>query len=186
MCLLMAKADNARTSGSQVSAWGGDGYFTRPKPCLPPKSCIPSTILPLHRFKPRGADHCILRDDLRELLLGPTNRRGWLYRQHHVAVIGRGVPDSDLGRGWKVEAHFTQDRTGLPDHARSIVDILVPVRCGADEGIGSAGAQRADDHIVDIRRVLEHDQLAMVLGELEAHLFCRRPAVGEHARAKCG
>ena len=27
-------------------AWGADGYFTRPKPCLPPRSCRPSTSQP--------------------------------------------------------------------------------------------------------------------------------------------
>src|SRR5262245_4157195 len=90
MCFLMAKADSARTNASQVSSCGGEGYFTRPKPCLPPKSCMPSTVSALHLFKPRSADHRILRDDLCELLLRPTGRLGWLYRQHHVAVISRG------------------------------------------------------------------------------------------------
>src|SRR5262245_24373801 len=140
MCFLIAKADNARTSGSQVSSCGGEGYFTRPKPCLPPRSCMPSTISALHLVKPRGADHCILRDDLCQLLLGPANRRGWLYWQHHVAVISRGVPDPDFRAGGKVETHLAQDSAGLPDYPGAVVDVLVPVRCSADDGIGRAGA----------------------------------------------
>src|SRR5438552_7254204 len=38
MWLSMANACSARTSGLQFSLWGADGYFTRPKPCLPPSS----------------------------------------------------------------------------------------------------------------------------------------------------
>src|SRR6266850_3068157 len=36
MWLSMANACSARTSGPQFTLWGADGYFTRPKPCLPP------------------------------------------------------------------------------------------------------------------------------------------------------
>src|SRR5438034_7439343 len=44
MWFSMANACSARTSGLQFSLWGADGYFTRPKPCLPPRSCRPSMI----------------------------------------------------------------------------------------------------------------------------------------------
>src|SRR5206468_7444407 len=44
MWLSMANACSARTSGLQFSLWGANGYFTRPKPCLPPRSCRPSMI----------------------------------------------------------------------------------------------------------------------------------------------
>src|SRR5262245_15051774 len=186
MCFLMAKADSARTNASQVSSCGGEGYFTRPKPCLPPKSCMPSTVSALHLFKPRSADHRILRDDLCELLLRPTGRLGWLYRQHHVAVISRRVPNSDLRGGWKIEAHFAQDSAGLSDHANTVIEILVPIWRGADDGVGRTGAQRADDHVVDVFRVLEHNEVPMVLRELKAHLLCRSLAVGEHPSPEFG
>src|SRR5215475_15953234 len=186
MRFLSANADSARTSGSHVSSCGGDGYFTRPKPCLPPKSCIPSTVSTLHLVKPRGSDHCILGDNLREFLLRPANGRRWLDGQHHVAVIGRGVPDSDFSGGGEIETHFTQDGTRLPDDACPVVDILVPIGGSADDGIGGAGAERADDHVVNVRRVLEYDELPMVFRELEAHLLRRRPPVRKHSHAKFG
>src|SRR2546427_1198447 len=62
MWLSMANACSARTSGLQFSLWGTDGYFTRPKPCLPPRSCRPSMISTFHLFEARNTNHRVLRD----------------------------------------------------------------------------------------------------------------------------
>src|SRR6266702_934488 len=63
MWVLMANACSARTSGLQLSLWGADGYFTRPKPCLPPSTTVSLIIVHLH-------DHTPDTDDL-----GPRSTR---------------------------------------------------------------------------------------------------------------
>src|SRR5262245_43279091 len=78
---------------------------TAPKPCLPPRSCMPSIAVSLQT---RNADHRLLGHDRGELLLAPALGMRWPQRQHHVARVGGGVPDADLDFGLQVEPHFLQ------------------------------------------------------------------------------
>ena len=53
----------------------------------------------------------------------------------------------------------------------------------ADDGEGGAGTLGADDHIVDVGRVLQHHQVAVMLGQFKAHfLAAAGPSSSRRAR----
>src|SRR2546427_2309601 len=168
MWLSMANACSARTSGLQFSLWEADGYFTRPKPCLPPRSCRPSMISTFHLFEARNTNHRVLRDNCCQLLHGPASRRGRLHRQDHVASICRRIPNPDLSSRWWVESHLAQHRAGLANDPRPIIQVFVPIRRRPDDCISRARAQSAHDHVVNGGRVLEYNKVSMVLRKLKS------------------
>ncbi len=57
------------------------------------------------------------------------------------------------------EAKLTDDRAGLPDGAGAVLRALVPVWRTAEDGPRVAGAEGADDEVMDLGRVLDDDEL---------------------------
>ena len=77
-------------------------------------------------------------------------------RDDDVAEVRGGVVDADLGGRVDVEAELVpEERAGLADGARAEDAVLVPGRREAEDRQGVAAAERADDEVVDGRRVLD-------------------------------
>src|SRR6185312_1171027 len=92
--------------------------------------------------------------------------------------------DLDVGR--KVEAHFAKHGARFPDDPRAVLEILVPVGRHPDDRERGARAERAADHVLHFRRVLQHHEVAVVPGHREAQLRHRRAAIGKQALPEAG
>ena len=68
-----------------------------------------------------------------------------------------------------VEAHLGEHRARLADDAGAVGRVLVPGRRQAEHRPRVAGAQRADDDVVDVRSVLDDDDV-LALRAAEAEL----------------
>jgi hypothetical protein len=100
------------TSAPHKRAWNTGSSVSRsirPKPCMPPRSWIPSTPRAPRRSDERPADHAIARHQRGESILAPAVGAHRSLRQNHVAQVGGAVPDPHclLGR---------QDQTELGEH----------------------------------------------------------------------
>src|SRR3954453_6979265 len=60
----------------------------------------------------------------------------------------------------EIEPELSQDRTRLDDRPRAVSEALVPGRWQTEHHPGVARAERADDHVVLVRRILHHDEVA--------------------------
>ena len=96
----------------------------------------------------------------------PSGRRG----KHEVAHLARRVPDTDLGVLGKLDAELAKHGSRLGDHPGAVGGALVPGRRQAEHRPRVARAQRADDDVVDLGRVLDDD-----------HRVALEPAVAELA-----
>src|ERR1700733_2247796 len=152
-------------------AWkaGASGTWrTFPKPCLPPRSCMPS--IASSRLKSRDTNERIARYGAGQGFFGPALGACRPLGQYHVARIGSGIPHSDLYFWRQIQAHFLQYRARLPDDPRSIFQVLIPIRRQPDNRHGGTRTQGAANHILHSRRVLEHDEMAMMLWHRQAQL----------------
>ncbi len=92
---------------------------------------------------------------------------GGPHRHHDEAGLGGGVPHPDLGLGRQGDAEVGKHAARIDHRARAIGRRLVPHRRQPQHFPGVAGAQRADDHVVALRRVLDRDQMDGAPGKAE-------------------
>ena len=149
--------------------------------CRRGRACRPCAS-PSRRATPIIASR-LTRPRQRRPRLQPSGAVG-PHRQHHVARVGRRVPDADLDLGRQVEAHLPQHGARLPHDAGAVLQVLVPVGRQADDRERGARAERAADDVLHRRRVLEHHQMPVVARHRQAQLGDRGAAVGEQAGAK--
>ncbi len=81
------------------------------------------------------------------------------HRQHQKARLGGRIPDPDLGFLRQADAEIGEHAARILDGAGTIGRGLVPDRRQPQHFPGVTGAQRADDHVVPLRRVLDRDQM---------------------------
>ncbi len=152
----------------------------------------------LGRDQPR-ADHGIPRHERCKLVLAHVLGARRLQRQHHEARFGRRIPHADARRRGKRDAEIGEHAARILDGAGAIGGGLVPDRRQAQNVPRVAGAERAHDHVVQVRRVLDHHEMvAHLLLEPEAGdglvgvlqkgcLECGiLPGLGNQARADVG
>ncbi len=106
------------------------------------------------------------------------------------------IPDPDFDVLRQRDAEIGEHAARVLHRARAIGRGLVPDRRQAQHFPGVAGAQRAHDHVVPLRRVLDHDEMVADAADmaeradrlgavLEQRLLERRigPGLGDDARA---
>ena len=109
-----------------------------------------------------GADHRVAGDEFGQLVLAPAVRAGGTHRDHEVTQLCGRVPHSDAGGLGHADAEIGQDTARIHHSPRAVRRRLVPDRRKAEHRPRVAGAQRADDQVVLIRRVLDrHRVLAL-------------------------
>ena len=125
-------------------------------------------------FGKSGADHRVARDQLGELLLAPalgalraaSAARGSASRRSNPT---RGSRSPSAASTPKSAQHAARVLHG----ARAIRRGLVPDRRQAEHFPRVAGAQRADDHVVALRRVLDRHQMVADAADMAER--ARRP-----------
>ena len=107
-----------------------------------------------------GADHRVARDQRRRAAPRSSLRCRRAHRQHDEAGLGGRIPHADLGVGSAASTPKSGKHAARIGHgARAIGRRLVPDRRQAEHFPRIAGAQRAHDHVVPLRRVLDRDQM---------------------------
>ena len=81
------------------------------------------------------------------------------HRQHEEARLGGRIPHADFGVLRQRDAEIGQHAARVLHGARAIGRGLVPDRRQAEHFPRVTGAQRAHDHVVTLRRVLDRDQM---------------------------
>src|SRR5437773_7758004 len=170
-------------------SWWKTGSFgsgsTGPKPCMPPRSWMPFIVIGSPRTagpQPReismvalpsprrlhlgDADHRVARDEIRQLLLGHAFRALRALGQHEIAQLGRAVPHAHLDVVADVHAELAQHAARVDHRAGARRARPVPHGPPPEHGPRTAGAERAHDHVVDLRRVLEHDHVLALAADL--------------------
>src|SRR5262245_2595538 len=123
----------------------------------------------------RHADHRVARDQTRQLGFAQSFGAGGALGEHQVPELGTRVPDANLHALGQVDAEFAQHHAGLAHGARAVLERLVPDRRQADERVRIARAERAHDHVVNARPVLDD----LEVDAAEAQLLDGRGAVGK-------
>ena len=106
-------------------------------------------------------------------------------RQDHPAIIRRAVHHADLDAVRQHRAPFGQHAARVAHRARAIGGGFVPMRRIAQHRAGVAGAQRADDQVMDAVGILQHAERRHP-GHGDAGRLRRRRAVAQHQRAIVG
>ena len=170
---------------------------TLPKPCMPPMSWMPSITRPPSDFSASpvpimlsrvtsAASFSSLQPSVPAGRIGSTMKRvSAVESQTRISVSCR-QRDAEIG----------QHAARIVDRARAIGRRFVPDRRQPEHFPRIAGAQRADDHVVQLRRVLDRDQVIAdaveqtergdrLAGVLEQRLLERRiaPGLGDDAGA---
>ena len=161
-----AAASTRPSHGAWNTGSFGSGS-TGPKPCMPPMSWTPFMAPPAPW--PWYADHGVARDQRGQFLLAQAVGAGRPLGQHEVADLGGAVPDPHLDVvGHDDSAELAQHAARIDHGARAVGRRLVPDRRQAQHRPRVAGAERADDEVVDGGRVLDHDHvLALRAGVAE-------------------
>ena len=81
------------------------------------------------------------------------------HRQHEEARLGGRIPHADLGVLRQRDAEIGEHAARVLHGARAIRRGLVPDRRQAEHFPRVAGAERAHDHVVALRRVLDRHQM---------------------------
>src|SRR5829696_9104203 len=155
--------------------WNGGSFgsgCTGPKPSMPPMSWIPFMASLAHWLigTPRetGADHGVTANQRCEPILAPALGASGPHRQHHEARLGGRIPYTDLGVRRQRDAEVGKHAARIDYRARAIGRRFVPGRRQAHHLPRIAGAERAHDHVVLFRRVLDCDKvIADTAGETE-------------------
>ena len=127
----------------------------------------------------------IAGDELGEPLLAPAFGAGRPHRQHQEARLRGRIPDPDLGLLRQLDAEIGEHAARILDRARAVGRGLVPDRRQAEHLPRIAGAQRADDHVVEARGVLDRDQMVADPAHV-AELAHRLGGVVEQRPLECG
>jgi hypothetical protein len=110
-------------------------------------------------------------------------------RQHQVAHHRGRIADPDLDLDLDLvrdnRAELGEHRARLVDRPRPVRFELVPVRWQPEHRPRIAGAQRADDQVVHLLGVLQHDQPGVVV-EADAQFLAGGAAIGEQALPEGG
>ena len=83
-------------------------------------------------------------------LLAPALGALGPHRQHDVAQVGGGIVHAHLHALRQLDAELGQHAARIDDGARAVGEALVPGRRNAEQHLGVAGAQRADDDVVHL------------------------------------
>ena len=129
------------------------------------------------------ADHGIARHQRSQLLLAHPLRAGGTLRQHQVAHLGGRIPDPDLDMLRQLQAELLQHAARVDHRARAVRRRFVPGRRQAQHRQRIAGAQGADDQVVDLRRVLDRDDVLALGGR--GNPARRSPCCRRSAGAAC-
>src|SRR4051794_15406271 len=111
------------------------------------------------RLRKSRADHRVSRHELRELLLAPALGALGAHRQHQKARLRGRIPDADFGLLWQGDAEIRKYATRILYRAGAIGRSLVPDWRKPQHFPGITGAQRAHDHVMAGRRVLDRDEM---------------------------
>ena len=107
------------------------------------------------------------------------------HRQYEKPCFRRRIPDADFGIARQGDAEFGQHAFRVDHRARAIGRRFVPDRRQSQHLPGIAGAQRADDHVMRLRRVLQGDQMRPDRADI-AERIGRLAGVFEQARLEVG
>ena len=105
-----------------------------------------------------GADHAIPGHQGSQRVLVQSAGAGWARGHDKIAGFRAGVPDYDLGASGQFQAELGQHRTRLADRPGPVREALVPARGRPEQRRRVARAERADDHVVPLRGVLDRLQ----------------------------
>src|SRR5205085_9197107 len=119
-----------------------------------------STFHLCRRFRQAGADHAVARDEFGELLLAQLRASVGPHRQHEKAGLGSRIPDAHLGLLRQFDAEIREHALRVDDRARAVGRRFVPDRRQPQHFPGVAGAQCANDKVVQFGRVLQRDQMS--------------------------
>src|SRR4029077_1006365 len=140
-----------RRSHSAWNAGSSGSSSTRPEFIMPPMSC---TLI--WTKSDSGADHRVAGDKVGQLLGAPTVGAGGTHRDHQVTQLRGRIPHPNAGGLGQTDTEISQDTAWVHHGPRAIWRRLVPDRRKAEQWPWVAGAQRADDQIVFILRVLDN------------------------------
>ena len=101
-----------------------------------------------------GADHRVAGDERRQLVGRPALGALRPHRQHHEPLLRRRVNDAYLDIVAELHPELREHGARLAHDAAAVLERLVPGGRVAEHRPWVAGAQCADDHVVDVRRVL--------------------------------
>src|SRR4029079_2643370 len=135
-------------------------------------------------FRQASTNHRIARDQLCKLRFAPTFSSRWTHRHDQVAGLGGGVPNSYLGFDRQCHAEIRQDRARLLHGTRAVGKRFVPGWRQTEHVGRISGAQRAHDHVVHLRRVLDSDQVIADVSHVWYECSNRLTCVLEQRMAK--
>ena len=101
-------------------------------------------------------DQAIASDDFGQLVFGPAFGPFRADGHHHEPMLLVGILHPDLDLFWQVEAELREHLARPAHDATAEVRRAVSLRRIAQNGARIAGAQRADDHVVQGGRVFKH------------------------------
>src|ERR1700722_1776512 len=101
-------------------------------------------------------DQTIAGEDFDQLVLGPALGSFWANGHHHKPMLLIGVLYSDLDVLWQEQPELRKDLARPADDATAEVRCSIPLRGIAQNWTRVAGAQRADDDVMQSRRVFQH------------------------------
>src|SRR6185503_21376489 len=125
------------------------------RPCRPRHSFCET----LRSLSQSGADHAVPGHQLSKLLFAPSIGSFWTAGNNQVTKLSGGVPNADLGVAREFNTKFSQHGAGLGDRARTIWRRLVPKRRQTEYRPRVAGAECANDDVVNRWRIFECDQM---------------------------
>ena len=150
------------------SSWNGGSFgstSTLPKPSMPPMSWTPfiarsppggfARPVPIIESRvTRSARRSSLQPSVPAGRIGSTRKRVSAVESQTRISVSFGQRDAEIG----------EHAARVLDRARAIGRRLVPDRRQPEHFPRIAGAQRADDHVVALRRVLDRDQMVADAG----------------------
>src|SRR5580693_867496 len=119
-------------------------------------------ILSVRRLGKSHANHAVAGDQTGEFVLAESFGAGGPLRKNEIAKLRVAIPDAHLNFLRKLDAKLLQDAPRVDNRARPVRRRLVPVRGQSKRRPRIAGAQRANDHVVDVVSVL-HDHHVFAL-----------------------
>src|SRR5579875_248 len=124
------------------------------------------------RARQGDPNHTVARDNLCQLFLGPVLGAFGSHREDHEAAFLVGVLYPHLHLWWKNQTELGEDLTWPTNQSAPVVSGAVPFGRHAEQGARVARAKRADDDMMQGRRIFEDTQVHVIAGGAEAGGLC--------------